>query len=268
MTLNERPPAVAGAFYAGDAPSLEREVSDLLAQVPEDAAQGPPPKAVIAPHAGFRFSGAVAARVYASLAPLRGRIERVVLLGPSHHVPFRGLAASSAERFVTPLGAIPVDAEGVATALAQPGVQTLDAAHAREHSLETQLPFLQRVLGEFRLIPLVAGDTTPAEAGRVLEALWGGPETLIVISSDLSHFHDDATARRLDRATARAIEGLEEAALGHENACGFHPIRGLLWVARRRGGRMRTLDLRNSSDAGAPRERVVGYGAFTLEEQT
>jgi hypothetical protein len=264
MTENERQPAVAGAFYAGDRPSLEQEVGELLDQA--EAAQGPAPKAVIAPHAGFRFSGPVAARVYASLAPVRDRIERVVLIGPSHYVPFQGLAASSADRFTTPLGPIPVDREGVAAALDQPGVQTLDAAHAREHSLETQLPFLQSVLDDFRIVPLVAGDTTPEQVGRVLEALWGGPETLIVISSDLSHFHDDATARQLDSATAEAIEALDTDRLGHDNACGFHPIRGLLWVARRHGGRIRTLDLRNSGDAGAPRDRVVGYGGFVLEE--
>lgn len=265
MTVNQRPPAVAGAFYAGDATALTREVSELLEQV--EAPQDPPPKAVIAPHAGFRFSGPVAARAYAPLAAARERIERVVLVGPSHYVPFRGLAASSAEQFTTPLGPVPVDRDGVTTALDQPGVRTLDAAHAREHSLETQLPFLQQVLGDFRIVPLVAGDTTPEEVGRVLEALWGGPETLVVISSDLSHFHDDATARQLDSATARAIEALDTDGLGHDNACGFHPIRGLLWLARRRGDRIRTLDLRNSGDAGAPRERVVGYGAFALEAE-
>lgn len=265
MTVNDRQPAVAGAFYAGDGPSLEREMGELLDQV--EMGQGPAPKAVIAPHAGFRFSGPVAARVYATLAAARDRIERVVLIGPSHYVPLHGLAASSAERFTTPLGPVPVDRAGVETALAQPGVQTLDAAHAREHSLETQLPFLQSVLGDFRIVPLVAGDTTPEQVGGVLEALWDGPETLIVISSDLSHFHDDATARRLDSATAKAIEALDADNLGHENACGFHPIRGLLWLARRRGSRIRTLDLRNSSDAGAPRDRVVGYGGFVLEEE-
>ena len=264
METSERRPAVAGTFYAGEAETLRREVRDLLD--PIAAADGPAPKAVIVPHAGFMFSGPVAARAYARLVPARDTIRRVVLLGPSHYVPLRGLAATSAERFLTPLGPVPVDREGVATALAQPGTQTLDAAHEREHSLETQLPFLQQVLADFRIVPLVVGDSSPEEVGRVLEALWGGPETLIVVSSDLSHFHDDATARTLDLTTARAIEGLEAEAVGHDNACGFHPVRGLLWVARRRGGRIATLDLRNSSEAGAPRDRVVGYGAFALEE--
>ena len=264
MADNERRPAVAGAFYSGDRDALEREVRQLLGQTPPETTG--PPKALIAPHAGFMFSGAVAGRAYARLTGARDIIKRVVLLGPSHHVPFRGLAASTADRFVTPLGAVPVDPDGVATALQQPGVQVLDAAHAREHSLETQLPFLQQVLGEFRLVPLVVGNAAPEEVGRVLEALWGGPETLIVVSSDLSHFHDDATARRLDRRTADAIEALQGDVLGHDNACGFHPIRGLLWVAGRRSSRITTLDLRNSSDAGAPRDRVVGYGAFAMED--
>jgi len=266
MKEQERAPAVAGAFYSGDGETLAREVDGLLKQAQGPSAAGDRPKAVIAPHAGFMFSGAVAARAYARLAALRNRIRRVILLGPSHHVPFQGLAASSAERFLTPLGPVPVDREGVATALGQSGVQTLDAAHAREHSLETQLPFLQQVLADFRIVPLVVGSSTPEEVGRVLEALWGGPETLIVISSDLSHFHDDATARELDQGTAEAIQQLAFEELGHDNACGYHPVRGLLWAARHRGGRITTLDLRNSSDAGAPPERVVGYGAFALEE--
>ncbi|HKJ70383.1 MAG TPA: AmmeMemoRadiSam system protein B [Gammaproteobacteria bacterium] len=265
MTESERPPAVAGTFYSGEGAALARQVDDLLARA--GANEGPAPKAVIAPHAGFMFSGAVAARAYAGLAPARDRIERVVLVGPSHYVPLRGLAVSSAGRFRTPLGEVAVDTEGVAAALAQPGVRTHDAAHAREHSLETQLPFLQRVLGDFRMVPLVAGDTPAAEVGGVLEALWGGPETLIVISSDLSHFHDDATARALDAATARAIEALDGEALSPDHACGVRPVQGLLWGARRGGGRIRTLDLGNSGDAGAPRDRVVGYGAFALEER-
>ena len=260
----ERQPAVAGAFYPDNPEALRRTVDDLLAEA--ETPQGNPPKAVIAPHAGFPFSGPVAAEAYAALRPIADQIERVVLLGPSHYVPFRGLAAPSAERYVTPLGAIPIDGEGVMTALNQSGVVTLDAAHEREHSLETQLPFLQEVLGDFRLVPLVVGDTDAATVGGVLEALWGGPETLVVISSDLSHFHDDPTARQLDRTTADAIERLDAEALGHDNACGFHPIKGLLWVARRHGGQVTTLDLRNSGDAGAPRDRVVGYGAFLLRE--
>jgi len=261
---SQRHPAVAGTFYPGDRDSLRRMVQELVDSAPVEEAS--PPKAVIAPHAGYPFSGGVAAAAYAQLAALRDQVKRVVLIGPSHHVPFRGLAVSSAGAFTTPLGAIPLDGEATETALSLPGVTTLDAAHAREHSLETQLPFLQEVLGEFQLIPMVVGDAAPEQVAGVLEALWGGPETLVVVSSDLSHFHDDATARELDTATARAIEALDPGRVGPENACGCRPVNGLLWLAHRQGHRITTLDLRNSGDAGAPPERVVGYGAFALEE--
>lgn len=259
-----RAPAVAGRFYPGDADELGGLVDDLLARA--GAFDGEAPKAVIAPHAGFMFSGAVAARAYARLAPARGRIRRVVVLGPSHFVPVRGLAASSAARFATPLGELAVDSQGLQTALAQPGVYVDDDAHGREHSLETQLPFIQRVLGDVTVIPLVVGDATPAEVGQVLAALWGDDETAIAISSDLSHFHEDRVARNLDAATAQAIEALRGDDLGPYDACGYLPIAGLLWNAARRDARVRTLELANSADAGAPPDSVVGYGAFALHE--
>lgn len=259
-----RRPAVAGQFYPGDAAALRAQVDGLLAEAA--APEATAPKAVIAPHAGFMFSGSVAATAYARLRPGRGTITRVVVLGPSHFVPVRGLAAASAERFATPLGEMTVDAAGLEGALAQPGVAVHDPPHAREHSLETQLPFIQRVLGDVTIVPLVVGDATPAEVGAVLAALWGGPETAIAISSDLSHFHDDRSARDLDAATAAAIEALEADTLAPDNACGFLPIAGLLWNADRRGATVRTLELRNSGDAGAPRDSVVGYGAFELRE--
>lgn len=264
MSASVRQPAVAGQFYTDDPVHLRNEVDKLLeaAGAPSDSA----PKAVIAPHAGFMFSGGVAATAYRRLAPARGRIRRVVVLGPSHFVPVRGLAASSAEAFGSPLGELPVDRAGIETALAQPGVEIHDAAHAREHSLETQFPFIQRVLGDVSVVPLVVGDATAAEVGRVLAAVWGGEETAIAISSDLSHFHPDAEARELDETTARAIEALRGETLGPGNACGFLPIAGLLWNADRAGARVRCLELRNSSDAGAPRHSVVGYGAFELTE--
>lgn len=259
-----RQPAVAGQFYPADAGELREQVDDLLARA--DEPEGGVPKAVIAPHAGFMFSGAVAATAYARLGPARDRIRRVVVLGPSHFVPVQGLAASSAARFATPLGELAVDAEGLETALAQPRVSVFDRAHAREHSLETQLPFIQRVLGDVEVIPLVVGDATPGEVGQVLEALWGGEETAIAISSDLSHFHEDAVARDLDANTARAIVTLRTDELGPRNACGYLPINGLLWNAARREARMRTLQLANSADAGGPHDSVVGYGAFALHE--
>jgi hypothetical protein len=267
--MNETPtirrPAVSGQFYTDDPDALARQVDDLLAAAPAPAARDP--KAVIAPHAGFMFSGAVAATAYARFAPGRGRIRRVIVLGPSHFVPVRGLAAASAERFATPLGEMRVSVEGMETALHLPGIEVNDAAHGREHSIETQLPFIQRVLGEdVAIVPLVVGDATPEEVGQVLGALWGGDETAIAISSDLSHFHDDATARDLDETTAKAIEALQAERLGPGNACGFLPIAGLLWNARQRQARVSRLDLRNSGDAGAPPDSVVGYGAFEMRE--
>jgi len=258
-----RTPAVAGLFYPVDAGALRAELRALLAAAEAGA---PVPKAIIAPHAGYVYSGPVAASVYARLIPARGRIRRVVLLGPAHRVAFDGLALSGAAAFVTPLGKIPLDVAAVAQLQALPQVCVLDAAHREEHSLEVQLPFLQEVLGDFTLIPLVVGDATPVEVSEVIETLWGGEETLIVISSDLSHYHDYATARRRDAATTRAIEALRPQDIGYEDACGRLPVGGLLLCARRHGLRVETLDLRNSGDTAGPRDRVVGYGAWAFHD--
>ena len=259
-----RPEAAAGRFYPGDPVELREVLKTLLAQVPP--ATGPGPKALIAPHAGYLYSGPIAASAYAQLLPARDLIKRIVLLGPSHYVAFDGLATSSAEAFATPLGVVPVDLDAVRRLRALPQVQELDEAHAHEHSLEVQLPFLQTVLGDFTLVPLAVGDATPDEVSQVLDMLWGGAETRFVISSDLSHYYDFQTARRLDRATAQAIEALKPAGLGEDSACGRIPIRGLLQAARQHGLRARTVDLRNSGDTAGPRDKVVGYGAFVFEQ--
>ena len=259
-----RPPAVAGRFYPADPVALRQLITELLAQAPP--ATGPAPKALIAPHAGYLYSGPIAASAYAQLIPARDQIKRIVLFGPSHYVALTGLAATSAEAFATPLGIVPVDLEAVRKVRLLSQVRELDEAHAREHSLEVQLPFLQFVLGDFKLVPLAVGDATPEDISQVLDALWGGPETRFVVSSDLSHYYDFKTARRLDRATAKAIEALKPAGIGEERACGRMPIRGLLESARRHGLRARTVDLRNSGDTAGPRDRVVGYGAFVFEE--
>jgi len=248
-----RTPAVAGLFYPDDPKTLERTIRALLAQAPRH--DGPRPKAIIAPHAGYVYSGPIAATVYARLDKA---VERVVLLGPAHRYPLRGIASHSAHFFETPLGRIPVE---------QGEVPPLDAAHAGEHSLEVHLPFLQVVCGKFTVVPLVVGEARPARVAAVLERLWGGPETVIVISSDLSHFHDYATAKRLDRATADAIVALRENDVGPENACGCRPIGGLLAVARRRGLTIEALDLRSSGDTAGDHDRVVGYGAFACVER-
>ncbi|MDT8384973.1 MAG: AmmeMemoRadiSam system protein B [Gammaproteobacteria bacterium] len=259
-----RPPAVAGMFYPADRQQLHDDVTDYLASAVATRPNAPVPKAIIAPHAGYVYSGPVAASAYARLLPARDRIHRVILLGPSHRVPFRGLASSSADAFTTPLGQIRLDRAAIDSLADLPQVQRLDAAHAQEHSLEVHLPFLQEVLDDFQLVPLVVGDASPAEVAAVLERLWGGPETLIVISSDLSHYHDYTTARRLDRHTSNAIEGLRAEAVHSEDACGCVPVAGLLYLAREHGLQASTIDLRNSGDTAGPRDRVVGYGAYVF----
>ena len=256
-----RHPAVAGTFYPVDEQALDAMVTQYLEAVHPS---GPVPKAIIVPHAGYVYSGPVAAAAYARLLAVRERITRVVLLGPAHWVAVRGLAGSSADEFVTPLGHVPVDRAAMTTVLALPQVDICDDAHGPEHSVEVQLPFLQVVLETFTAVPLVVGEATPAEVGEVLELLWGASETLIVISSDLSHYYDYDTARRLDRATSRAIEALRPADIGVEQACGRCAIQGLLQVVPRHDLRAETIDVRNSGDTAGPTDRVVGYGAYAF----
>ena len=256
-----RKPAVAGTFYPADPAELREMISGFLKQAKRSDGL---PKAIIAPHAGYIYSGPIAASAYAQIKPARGRIKRVVLLGPSHRVPFRGLAASGGDAFATPLGNVPIDKKAVEMIRDMPQVEILDAAHVMEHSLEVQLPFLQEVLGEFNLVPLAVGDASGQEIADVLEKLWGGPETLIVISSDLSHYQDYRTAERMDRATSDAIESLHPEDIGHEQACGRAPISGLLVAAKKHGLHAQTIDLRNSGDTAGPRDEVVGYGAYTF----
>ncbi len=257
-----RPAAVAGMFYPADKHKLQAMVQSYLDHT---TPAGGLPKAIIAPHAGYIYSGPIAASVYARLRQGRGRVSRVVLLGPAHRVGFHGLAVSSALWFATPLGDIPIDRQACADLSALPFVHELDQAHAQEHSLEVQLPFLQEVLGAFNLVPVVVGNAKPEEVAAVLDALWGGDETLIVISSDLSHYHDYATARRMDAATSKAIESLRLEDIDYEDACGRLPISGLLIAAKRHGLSAATLDLRNSGDTAGPKDQVVGYGAYAFE---
>jgi MEMO1 family protein len=219
-------------------------------------------KAVIAPHAGYRFSGPVAGSAYAQVAAIRDRIRRVVLVGPSHRVGFKGIAVSGAGQFQTPLGAIPIDSDAVRDLLRLPFVNEMEAAHAEEHSLEIQLPFLQRALGDFTLVPLVTGDASPEQVAEVLANLWDGPETLIVISTDLTHYLDYETARRIDAKTSEAIVAADLDAIGDHQACGRVGLKGLLALSRERGLGFDLLDLRNSGDTSGTRDRVVGYGAW------
>jgi len=261
-----RPAAVADMFYPGDPDVLAREVDEMLSTAEAgEITSEPLPKAVIVPHAGYVYSGPVAASAYARLRAGRGVISRVVLLGPVHRVPVRGLALPGADSFRTPLGTIGLDAEAVSRIRRLPQVVESSAAHAMEHSLEVQLPFLQQVLGEFTLVPLAVGDASAEEVAEVLDALWGGTETLIVVSSDLSHYLPYTTAKRVDRETARLILDLSTD-IRHDQACGGTPVNGLLLAAQRHGLEPRLLDLRNSGDTAGDRSRVVGYAAFAFCE--
>lgn len=262
-----RHPAVAGMFY----PGRVRELSAMVRSMLHDAAPAQedlnPPKSIIAPHAGYIYSGAIAASAYAHLTPLSKTVRRVVLIGPSHRVPLRGLAVPTAEMFATPLGTVRVDRDAVQDILSLPQVQALDRAHEHEHSLEVHLPFLQELFDDFAIVPLVAGHASDDAVAEVLERLWGGDETIFVISSDLSHYHEYETAKALDENTCRAIERLDTHGLDGERACGFVPVCGLLTIAKRRQLAVTTLDLRNSGDTAGDRKRVVGYGAWMFTEQ-
>jgi MEMO1 family protein len=264
-----RQPAVAGSFYPTEPSALAAAVDGYLAagreQLRRAGAGGDrAPKAVIAPHAGYVYSGPIAGTAYAAVRQHCSGIERVVLLGPAHRVRVDGLAASSADGFATPLGEVPIDRLAIQDTLRHPQVHALDPAHTAEHSLEVQLPFLQRVLGRFELVPFAVGAATHSEVAEILDDLWGGLETLVVVSSDLSHYYDYESAKQLDADTAQAIETLRPDQLGTESACGRIPIGGLLLAAQRHGLRAHVVDLRSSGDTAGPRDTVVGYGAFLL----
>ncbi len=260
-----RPAAVAGSFYPASAAALRASVAAHLGQAGAPAAVGgPAPKLLVVPHAGYVYSGDIAASAYARIAPLRGRVRRVVLLGPTHRVTVRGLALPTVDAFETPLGRVTVDDTARAAIAGLPQVLSSDRAHAQEHALEVQLPFLQTVLGDgWQLLPLAVGDAAPAEVDAVLERLWGGDETLIVISSDLSHYLPHAQAVAQDRRTVQRILSFADDLQGDE-ACGCRALNGALRAARRHGLQPVLLDLRNSGDTAGSRDRVVGYGAIAF----
>ncbi len=262
--LDVLPPAVAGLFYERDARLLAQKVDGYLdAVAPTSTTRRP--KALIVPHAGHIYSGPIAASAYARLAPFASSIRRVVLLGPSHRVHLGGLALPGARALSTPLGDVALDPNIEEQLKAFASVVTFPQAHLKEHSLEVQLPFLQRLLKDFTLVPLVVGDADPTTVGEVLEGLWGGAETLIVISTDLSHFQTYDEAKVSDRDTADRILKKSLRIFG-EDACGFHPLTGMLWVAERRGMTIELCDLRSSGDTAGDKVRVVGYGSFLLYE--
>jgi AmmeMemoRadiSam system protein B len=268
-----RAPAVAGLFYPHEAQKLRAVLADCAAraakpQASPSAARGArlsAPKALIAPHAGYVYSGPVAGSAYGALGEVAHRIKRVVLIGPSHFARFSGLAVSRAAAFKTPLGTVPIDESLRDEILRLPHVMAADYPHAREHSLEVQLPFLQALLGEFRILPIATGDATEREVATALQHVWGDEDTLIVVSSDLSHYLPYEVARNVDAATAQAILA-RSTELDGEQACGCVGINGLMQVAAERSLEVRLLDLRNSGDTSSERSRVVGYGAFALYE--
>lgn len=260
---NTRPPAVAGAFYPGNPGILAATVDQLLGcRAPAPQAQ---PKALIVPHAGYVYSGATAGQAYAQLAPWREQIRRVVLLGPTHRVAVDGIAVPQTDAFATPLGNIPLDTAAIASLANLPQIVASDRAHAQEHSLEVHLPFLQRLLGQFTLVPLAVGHAAPKEVAEVLDRLWGGPETLIVVSSDMSHFLPYAAAKHVDSETCAHILQLDTH-IRPEQACGAYPINGLLLAARQRGLTPHLIDHCNSGDTAGDKQRVVGYAAFSFTE--
>jgi AmmeMemoRadiSam system protein B len=291
MDTSIRAAAVAGLFYPGTTSELGALVDRLLAEAParrthpaldrptfnsappaDDAdesarppAEPPVPKAIVVPHAGYVYSGPIAAAAFKLFQPIAESLRRIVLIGPAHRAHVDGLASPGAAALATPLGQVRVDGDALARL---PGVHADPRAHAREHSLEVELPFLQRVAPHAAVVPLVVGDASPELVGRVLETLWGGPETRIVISSDLSHYLPYEAGRRADSRTARRITSLDALPLGPDEACGCAAINGLLWTARRKHLRGELIDLRSSGDTAGPRDEVVGYGAFAFHENT
>ncbi|MCK5385741.1 MAG: AmmeMemoRadiSam system protein B [Gammaproteobacteria bacterium] len=257
-----RQPAVAGMFYPADKQSLKADIHQYLEQVTNE--QKIIPKAIVVPHAGYIYSGPIAASVYKQIIPLKDIINRVILLGPSHRVAFTGLAVPESDVFNTPLGNIPIDQKSIQLLSGLPQVIVSDQAHRQEHSLEVQLPFLQEILGEFSLIPLVVGDADRFEVAEVINRLWGDEHTLIVISTDLSHFHEYNEAKQLDRATSDAIVNLKPDLIGYDDACGRNGLKGMMTVAEEKNLSVDILDLRNSGDTAGDKNRVVGYGAYVF----
>jgi AmmeMemoRadiSam system protein B len=259
-----RPPAVAGTFYPADPDELRRAIVRSFADAVRPADDAPVPKALVVPHAGYAYSGPIAASAYLRVVPAHDRIHRVVLVGPCHRVYLDGLAVPQADAFDTPFGELAVDTELRSAVRHLPGVAVDDEPHLDEHSLEVQLPFLGTVLDDFTILPIVVGRATAQQVATVLGAVWGGPETLIVISTDLSHYHRYEVATRLDTRTAAAIVARDTDAIADLDACGARPLRGALRVACARDLRVEQLDLRNSGDTAGDHQRVVGYGAFAV----
>jgi AmmeMemoRadiSam system protein B len=256
-----RDAAVAGLFYERDPDPLRQQVTALLGRA--SAVVECPPQVLIVPHAGYVYSGQTAAAAYAQLASLADVIERVVLFGPAHRVALQGMALSTADAFATPLGTVPIDRDSIKCAKQLPGITVSDEAHRQEHSLEVQLPFLQTALGSFSLVPIVVGQCTPTTVAKVMDTLWGGPETLLVISTDLSHFLAYEEARQKDTLTCKRIQAKDNT-LNGQDACGAHALNGLMSTKHCQSMTVKLIDRCNSGDTAGDKDRVVGYGAFRL----
>jgi MEMO1 family protein len=259
-----RPPAVAGLFYPADPDELRSTLRSCFADAVPPSPSAPAASALVVPHAGLVYSGAVAASAYLRLAAVRTRVRRVVLLGPSHRVPMRGIGLTGATDWQSPLGSVTIDHRADDALLALPFVTVHDAAHAPEHSLEVQLPFLQVVLDEFELLPMIVGVADAEQVATAIDAVWTSPDTLVVASTDLSHYHRYADAVQLDSRTAAAIVAKRDGDIADLDACGARPLCGLLRSADERDLEVEQLDLRNSGDTAGDRNRVVGYGAFAV----
>ena len=264
-TIHE--PAVAGLFYPGSAADLETMVAKLLRQTTSKVEGVGSLKALVVPHAGYIYSGSIAASAYNLLLPMAENIRRVVLLGPSHRVGFAGLALPEASHFRTPLGLVPLDMKLMTELLELPQVHTLEAAHLMEHCLEVQLPFLQNILPQFSLVPLVVGDATPEQVTEVIDKIASDDSTLLIVTTDLSHYHSYEEAKNRDAATSAAIKALQPEALNHDSACGRTPLAGMLLYARTHGLVVEEIDRCNSGDTAGDRDRVVGYGAYLIAEE-
>ena len=271
-TESVRPPAVASLFYPGEAAELKQNLREMLdeASEAEDPNEDLPAdqylKALIVPHAGYVYSGTTAALAYHLLRKNRDDFHRILLLGPAHRVWLEGIAFPGTDAFETPLGRIPLAKQQIRELLRFPEVQLRDDAHQDEHCLEVQLPFLQEILNEFELIPAVVGEISPDSLSGLLENLLEDPQNLLLLSTDLSHFHSYSEAQAIDQKTAEAIESFEDEKILPEQACGAHPLRGLLRHARIQGWKIQRLGLCNSGDTAGSKDRVVGYGAWALSE--
>lgn len=259
-----RTPAVAGMFYPADETTLKHDIGLYLQQAIDTLATPITPKAIVVPHAGYIFSGPIAASAYQLLIPLKDKIKRVVLLGPCHRVSFRGIALPQSDTFNTPLGNIPIDQKAIQQLAALDQVVISESAHKEEHSLEVQLPFLQEVLNDFTLVPLVIGSVSSDDVAEVINLLWGDEQTLIVISTDLSHYHSYYEAKQLDRSTSDAVTNLRPELIDYEDACGRDGLKAIIAVASQKHLSANILDLRNSGDTAGDKDRVVGYGAYAF----